>query len=308
MNIYCQYPKVTKVLPRVVTALEMRDHQFRVLILPPLMTHLRLLFLFLMLAPGLRAALTTDLVYAEASGEELTLDAFTPKGTGPFPICILVHGGGWTKGDKHNNFRTLLGPLGDAGFVWFSINYRLAPKHRFPACAEDVDTAIRWVKAHAAEYQGDIKRIALIGESAGGHLVSYAAVRAKPDTLVAAVVPFYAPNDLELQARENLRTPAWATALLGITQMDDNAWKTIREASPSHYVSTGLPRFLMVHGSADERVPIAQSHQFQGKLRAAKNSCDLLIVEGAGHGLVHWDKVDPSYKTKLIQWLRQAMP
>jgi len=261
-----------------------------------------------MLATGLRADLKSDVVYAEVSGETLKLDAFTPEGTGPFPVCILVHGGGWTKGDKHNNFRTLLGPLGEAGFVWFSINYRLAPKHRFPACVEDVDTAIRWVKAHASEYQGDVRRIALIGESAGGHLVSFSAARAKADTRVAAVVPFYAPNDLELQARQNLLTPAWATTLFGITMMDEAAWKTIREASPTNYVSSGMPPFLMVHGSADDRVAVTQSHLFQSKLKAARNTCDLLIVEGAGHGLVHWDKVDPGYKAKLILWLRQAMP
>jgi acetyl esterase len=268
----------------------------------------RLLLLVLVLVTSARAALKEEIVFAEVSGEKLALDAFTPAGAGPFPICILVHGGGWMKGDKLNNFRTLLGPLGEAGFAWFSINYRLAPRHRYPACVEDVETAIRWVKTHAAEFKGDAKRITLVGESAGGHLVSLAAVRAKVDTRVAAVVAFYAPNDLELQARENLRTPAWATALFGITTMDDAARKTIRDASPITYVTPGLPPFLLVHGTADTRVAVDQSRRFQAKLKAAGNPCDLLLVEGAGHGLVHWEKVDASYKEKVIRWLRQAMP
>lgn len=260
-----------------------------------------------LLATTARAGLKTDVVYGEAAGEKLLLDAFTPEGREPFPVCILVHGGGWVQGNKHNNFRTLLTPLSEAGFAWFSISYRLAPKHRYPACVEDVETAIRWVKAHAADYNVDPKRITLIGESAGGHLVSLAAVRAKADTRVAAVVAFYPPNDLELQARSNLRTPAWATALFGITTMDDAATKVIREASPSTHIAAGLPPFLLVHGTDDTRVAVDQSHQFQTKLRAVGTPCDLLLVQGVGHGMVTWDKVDTTYKSKLIDWLRKTM-
>lgn len=260
-----------------------------------------------LIASAARADLKTDVEYGEAAGEKLLLDAFTPEGRGPFPVCLLVHGGGWVQGDKHNNFRTLLTPLGEAGFAWFSISYRLAPKHRYPACVEDVETAIRWVKAHAADYRIDPKRIALIGESAGGHLVSLAAVRAQADTRVAAVVAFYSPNDLELQARNNLRTPAWATALFGITTMDDAAMKVIREASPSSRLVAGLPPFLLVHGTDDTRVAVEQSRLFQAKLRAVGTPCDLLLVPGVGHGMVTWEKAHTNYKTQLIEWLRKTM-
>ena len=260
-----------------------------------------------LIASAARADLKTDVEYGEAAGEKLLLDAFTPEGRGPFPVCLLVHGGGWVQGDKHNNFRTLLTPLGEAGFAWFSISYRLAPKHRYPACVEDVETAIRWVKAHAADYRIDPKRIALIGESAGGHLVSLAAVRAQADTRVAAVVAFYSPNDLELQARNNLRTPAWATALFGITTMDDAAMKVIREASPSSRLVAGLPPFLLVHGTDDTRVAVEQSRLFQAKIRAVGTPCDLLLVPGVGHGMVTWEKAHTNYKTQLIEWLRKTM-
>jgi len=260
-----------------------------------------------LIASAARADLKTDVEYGEAAGEKLLLDAFTPEGRGPFPVCLLVHGGGWVQGDKHNNFRTLLTPLGEAGFAWFSISYRLAPKHRYPACVEDVETAIRWVKAHAADYRIDPKRIALIGESAGGHLVSLAAVRAQADTRVAAVVAFYSPNDLELQARSNLRTPAWATALFGITTMDDAAMKVIREASPSSHLVAGLPPFLLVHGTDDTRVAVEQSRLFQAKLRAVGTPCGLLLVPGVGHGMVTWEKAHTNYKTQLIEWLRKTM-
>jgi acetyl esterase len=274
---------------------------------PPHQLALLIAFFIGLLAITARADLKTDVVYGEAAGEKLLLDAFTPEGRGPFPACILVHGGGWVQGDKHNNFRTLLTPLSEAGFAWFSINYRLAPKHRYPACVEDVETAIRTVKAHATDYNIDPKRIALIGESAGGHLVSLATVRAQADIRVAAVVAFYSPNDLVLQARSNLRTPAWATALFGITTMDDAAMKVIREASPSTHIVAGLPPFLLVHGTGDTRVAVEQSRQFQTKLRAVGTPCDLLLVQGAGHGMVTWEKGDTSYKSKLIEWLRKTM-
>ena len=108
----------------------------------------------------------------------LTLDAYVPECEGPFPTCILVHGGGFTKGDKHSFKTPLFEPLAKAGFTWFTINCRLAPQHRWPACAEDVASAIRWVKAHAADYKGDLNRIVIICESADGKLVSQLSVTA----------------------------------------------------------------------------------------------------------------------------------
>ena len=117
----------------------------------------------LILAFTSRAELKTDIVFATAGGTNLTLDAFIPEGSGPFPTCILVHGGAWMNGSKTTYITPLFEPLSKAGFTWFTINYRLAPQHRFPACIEDVESAIRWVKAHATEYKGDPQRIALIG-------------------------------------------------------------------------------------------------------------------------------------------------
>src|SRR5207249_4581710 len=91
----------------------------------------------------------TDLEFARVGDVSLTLDAFVPEGAGPFPTCILVHGGGWMRGDKQSYIKPLFEPLSKSGFAWFSINYRLAPDHRWPACADDVATAIRWVRANA---------------------------------------------------------------------------------------------------------------------------------------------------------------
>jgi len=119
----------------------------------------------------------------------LKLDIAIPAGTGPFPAVIYVHGGGWTRGDKSLGGVPLFAPLEKAGIARFSINYRLAPAHKYPASSDDLDTAIRWVKTHAADYNIDPARLALIGDSAGGHLVALAAMRAAAATAAATNAP-----------------------------------------------------------------------------------------------------------------------
>jgi alpha-L-fucosidase 2 len=261
----------------------------------------------LLLSLSARAELKTDIVFAAPAGTNLTLDAFVPEGAGPFPTCILVHGGAWMNGTKASYITPLFEPLSQAGFTWFTINYRLAPQHRFPACIEDVESAIRWVKAHAAEYKADPQRIALIGESAGGHLVSLAGVRAKEDTRVAAVVPFYAPHDMELRVKQSPTSPSWLQPLFGFTQRDDATWQALRDASPITYVHSGLPPYLLLHGTKDDKVPFEQSFRFQEKMKAAGNRCDLIAIEGGVHGMGGWLKLDPAYQAKMIAWLRETL-
>ncbi|HET7535264.1 MAG TPA: alpha/beta hydrolase, partial [Candidatus Didemnitutus sp.] len=143
-----------------------------------------LLLAFGVLGPAAEAGLHPDIEYGRADGVSLKLDVSVPEGEGPFPVAILVHGGGWSSGDKAGSDKPGNGaditpwfaPLTTAKFTWFSINYRTAPEHRWPACFEDVQTAIRWVKAHAKEFKGDPNRIAILGHSAGGHLACLAGV------------------------------------------------------------------------------------------------------------------------------------
>ena len=139
---------------------------------------------------------TPDIEYSAPGGESLKLDAHIPEGKGPFPAIILVHGGGWTAGHKTVNFVQALFPVLDqTGMAWFTIDYRLAPKHPYPAARVDVESAVQWVKANAKQYKVDPNKIALMGESAGGHLVNLVGV--KNDVGVAAVVCFYGPIDME---------------------------------------------------------------------------------------------------------------
>src|SRR3954451_21256899 len=140
--------------------------------------------------PGLSAAALDEkaVEFARPGNHSLLLDLHVPDGPGPFPAAILVHGGGFDEGSKSTNVRPLFDVLAGAGIAWFSIDYRMAPEFRFPQAREDMDSAIRWVKANAKTYHVDPSRIVLIGESAGGFLVNYAGTHETKDTRVAAVV------------------------------------------------------------------------------------------------------------------------
>lgn len=255
------------------------------------------------------ALIHRNIAYGQAGGEQLLLDVHVPAGEGLFPVAILVHGGGWSGGDKAATeggagIAPWFTTLSEANYVWFSINYRLAPQHRWPACLEDVLTAIRWVKANAAGYKGDPARIALFGHSAGGQLVCQAATVVDDRVRVQAVVGF-APvtnHEQELPVRGGLS--ASLQALLNRPkEITPESLGLIRVLSPLNHVRPGLPPFLLVHGDADQTVPIQQSHDFQAKLRANGVECELQILPGAGHRLSDWDKVAPDYRARFIAWL-----
>lgn len=263
----------------------------------------------LLLAATAFAEDRNDIEFAKPGGVSLTLDAHVPDGKGPFPTIIIVHGGGWEAGTKRTYVTPWFEPLTNAGFAWFTINYRLAPQHQFPAPVEDVFSAIRWVKAHAKEYRVDTKRIALMGESAGGHLVAFAAVTAGKDTRVAAVVDFYGPHDLEKREKERGEATKNLRQLLGINDLSETSLKKLREASPINFVRRGLPPFLFIHGTKDAAVPYDQSPLMCVKLKQFGNRCDVYTVDGAPHGVGAWEKIPAfqGYKTKMIEWLKSTL-
>ncbi len=252
------------------------------------------------------ATLTKDIEFTKAGSVSLTLDASVPEGAGPFATCILVHGGGFTKGDKTSFITPLFEPLTKAGFTWFTINYRLAPDHQWPAAADDVTAAVKWVEAHAAEYKVDPKRIALIGESAGGHLVAWTGVTQGNDLGLAAVVPFYAPCDVPLLMSKRTE-PGGLGSMLGVTEMNDAAKKKFESISPVAKVKPGLPPFLLIHGDKDDKVPFEQSTIFQKQMQAAGNTCDLIAILGGIHGMGAWSKLGSDYQEQMVVWLRKTM-
>jgi len=255
------------------------------------------------------ARLLKDVVYGHAGGVELRLDANIPEGSGPFPAAVLVHGGGWVAGNKQEYITYIFQPLSDAGFAWFSINYRLAPQYQFPAPADDVEQAIRFVKAHAAEYKIDPQRMALIGESAGGHLVSYVGAHNRPGSRVAAVVSLYGIHDFITAAMEWKPFPHEVLELFGIKQVNAETAPLLIKASPVVYVTKDTPPFLLIHGSKDEDVPYDQSVEMCDRMKQVEARCDLITIPGAPHGMDHWEP-HPEwhwYKKAMVDWLEKTV-
>ena len=268
----------------------------------------------LLLAAALAGAeLRRDVEYGQAGGERLLLDASVPEGAGPFPVAILVHGGGWSAGDKAGSDKPGNGadvtpwfePLTAAKFTWFSINYRLAPANRWPACFDDVQTAIRWAKAHAKEFKGDPNRIVIFGHSAGGHLATLAGVLGEGDTRVQAVVGYAPVTDFEYELPVRKGVSLSLRNLHNVPEEPNpESIAILRETAPLNHVKPGLPPFLLLHGDADKTVPYPTSVNFQARLRAAGVPCELITIPGAPHGLLTWDKFLPGYQDQMIAWLR----
>jgi pectinesterase len=249
-----------------------------------------------------------DLMYGVADGERLFLDAHVPDGAGTFPIVIIVHGGGWTGGDKEDDIVPVFGPAAN-GFTWFTINYRLAPAHRWPACREDVATAVRWVKAHAAEFKGDPQRVALMGYSAGGQLATFAGLTADADTAVQAVVGLAPPTDPVTEAQRRGSLAKWASMrdLLDATNLDDATLDRLAQLSPVRHIHPGAPPFLLVQGDEDRTVPPDLTHVFQQRLQAAGVACDFLTVTNAGHRIADWPKLSPGIADRIAGWLKDKL-
>ncbi len=260
--------------------------------------------------PGGKAQL--DIEYGKAGGETLKMDAWIPDGPGPFPCVILVHGGGWKSGDKQFNFSELWEPLSKAGFAWFTVNYRLAPSHVYPAAIDDVSQAIRFVQTHAAEYRVDAKRIALAGESSGGHIAALVGARYGRELGLAAVVPFYPATDFSKLAEGPEKSDKGLRGglmFIGATELTPESRERLREASPVFWVRKDMPPFLFVHGTEDMLLSVHQSTQMCDRMKEAGAACEVYTLAGAPHGADFWEGHPEwlGYKQKVIGWLRQTM-
>jgi alpha-L-fucosidase 2 len=258
-----------------------------------------------------------DIPYRIVGRQEwLGLDAYVPKGRGPFPAVIIAHGGGWEAGDKVTYATPLFEPLAKAGFAWFSINYRLTPESRHQEQLDDVRAAIRFVREHAKDYNVDPNRIALLGESASGQMVSYLAtngqVEREQGTQVAAVVSFYGVYDLAAMVKDN-SPRALHARLFGLTELNDQAWRLLRRYSPLHNLdmprprptrNSAMPPLLLICGTKDRLYQ--QQEAFAQKLKTLRENHETFAVEGAPHGIENWEGHPEwmHYKKKLVEWLR----
>ncbi|HZN11778.1 MAG TPA: alpha/beta hydrolase fold domain-containing protein [Blastocatellia bacterium] len=243
-------------------------------------------------------SLQKDIVYEARTG--LRLDAYVPPGRGPFPAVILAHGGGWEAGDKVTYLTPILEPLSRAGFAWFSIDYRLTPQVRHPDQLDDLRAAIRFVREHAAQFRVDPRRLALVGESASGQMVTQVATeRPAP---AAAVVSFYGVYDFAPMVTD-ASPRSLLTRLFGLTRLDDEARVTLRRYSPLYHAHAKMPPRLLIHGTGERLW--GQGVAMEQRLSEVGARHELYAVEGAPHGMENWEGRPEweGYKQKLVAWL-----
>jgi acetyl esterase/lipase len=271
------------------------------------------------------APVMSDIAYASASSAEV-LDLWLPSGSPqPYPLVIFVHGGGFSGGDKRD-VGLKVAPLLQHGFAVASVNYRLSGEAHFPAAAQDVKAAVRYLRAQASAHHIDPDRFAMWGESAGANLAVLTGVTASQRTIfddgglgddataasIQAVVDWYGPIDFaqrgsqyrgggsDCPAPQLADADRFTTGYLGadVERVPHEA----TAANPTTYVRSahGLPPFSIAHGSADCLVPVIQAEQLAGNLRAAGAPVDLRLLPGAVHA-------DPRFDRELlaptIAWL-----
>ena len=257
------------------------------------------------LAPRVRRAvahpdagpLVDNVTYCTVGGVELKLDLFLAKPSyrGPRPLLVYVHGGGWTEGDKTWVDRIMSsGELALHGYTVAAVNYRLAPRHPWPAQIEDVKCAIRFLRAHSQEYNIDPDRIGVWGESAGGHLAAMLGLTGPEDGLegnggyheqssrVQAVVDMFGPADLVAMGAEAPQNRLMGYLLLGTTPSEAR----LRSASPIPYASPDDPPFLLMHGEKDDLVSFSHSTALRDRLLAAGVPVTLVPVRNGSHVFV----------------------
>jgi acetyl esterase/lipase len=226
---------------------------------------------------GVRAAANPLNFYQEYEFQPGLRLNFYPalKNTGPNPLVIFVHGGGWASGSK-NSLGLGAYELHQSGFAVASLEYRLVPQATWPAQLEDVRAGIAYLRRHAQELNVDPKHFGAWGESAGGHLVSLLGLR--EGGALQAVADLYGPTDF--LSKDN----ATAKGVQYVRDLVAGQDSLLAEASPVSYARPDAPPFLILHGEDDHFVPFTQAQHLQQRLQAVHAQVELITVHHADHG------------------------
>ncbi len=251
-----------------------------------------------------------DIIYGKGGEKDLKLDLFFPKlGEPPYTGIIFIHGGGWKKLSKEY-LKEWGYYFADHGYFAVSIDYRLSDEAKFPAAVEDCKCAVRWLRANAQNYQISPDRIAIFGESAGGHLAAlvgtsggieelegaggYQGYSSRPDL----VFPVYGVFDLTRGPKETGAVKSSLYEFIGCSY--DECPHKYKTASPITYIDKTDPPFLLFHSTADSTVLFEQSVIFEKHLKDAGVPVEFSITIGGKHGYVLWD---PYFKATCDQMI-----
>lgn len=265
-----------------------------------------------------------DVAYADQSPYQ-TMDIWLPdEGDGPFPVIVFVHGGGWIADGKRVNTMPGIFKFMSQGYAMVSVEYRIAPQHHWPAPLLDVRAAIRFLRAHAEEFQLKTDKIALMGNSAGAHLSNMVAAlagrsimkgeelgNADIDDSVQCLVSLFAPTDLykidfddwsgigvNAEPGKNIVVEADMfdprekphNLLLGYPARENR--EAASYASPVNFVNEDFPPAYYLHGIKDKIVPYTQSIAMWRRvnMECSGDRAKLELFPDADHG-------DPLMKT-----------
>lgn len=267
-----------------------------------------------------------DVVYGRKFGTALTMDVLAPKTNKNGLGVIFVVSGGWFSAHEAINI-AFTQPFLARGYTVFAVVHGSQPKYTIPEILQDMNRAVRFIRAHAKEYDIDADRLGVYGGSAGGHLSlmqGLAGDAGRPDakdeverqsSRVRAVACFYPPTDFLNYGKDG--ELALGTGVLeGFKapfdfQEMDPARKTFvpivdeserrrigRSISPIYHVSSDDPPVLIIHGDADKLVPIQQAERLVARLNDAKVPAQLVVKRGAGHG---WPDLVKDLET-MVEW------
>jgi acetyl esterase/lipase len=235
-----------------------------------------------------RVTIEEGVVFGTGGGRDLKCDVFTPPGNPQnAPGVLLVHGGAWLQGDR-SQLRGYGILLGRKGYVCVASEYRLSGESLWPAQIHDTKAALRWMRANADDLGLDASRIAVSGNSAGGHLALMAGATANDPqfegeggnpgvpTHVAAVIAFYPPVQLK-HPEQALSQPV--EALMGPNASPE----ALDRGSPITYAHKDFPPTLLIHGTDDALVPVDASLEMYRALRRAGGTAELHIYAGQPH-------------------------
>lgn len=233
-----------------------------------------------------RKRIARTVVFGSPGGHDLKLDLYRhPETEGALPLVVVIPGGRWQAADRRTSW-PLNQHLTLRGYTVAAIEYRVAPLHKFPAAAEDVRSAVHYLKENAAEFGLDSSRIVLLGRSSGAQLALVVGYESK-DPSIRGVVSLYGPTDLV--AAYNQPTPPRLLDVKDTLEkyLEGNptaAEINYRHASPVNFVGSRTPPTLLVHGSKDNMVRPEQSQRLAARLRAASVEHFLLLLPWATHG------------------------
>lgn len=227
---------------------------------------------------------TEDIRYREGDSDAWKLDLAMPANFGSElrPALVIVHGGGWRGGSKSVDvYQKMMVDYAQQGYVTININYRLLDEAEFPACIEDVKTAVRWLRAHAEKYQVDPDRIGAYGHSAGAHLAMMLAMA--PET-----AGLEGEGWNEYSSRVNVAAAGSPPTELGRdTPMAKEEWW------PIGYIAGDHPPLFLIQGEDDQIVRADLTDDFVEKMKAEEADIKYMKLEG-GHGVAYNEQLDDS--------------